>query len=102
MRRRSKAHYSDDDIDLSIIYEYMKTNPAMDLQRVPVTDIRKKEIIEHTFVKTSFAKGKAFLMHFLLVVILIRPSLSAITCKVCMVNVKKHAVFCEGESFICS
>ncbi|KAI8139428.1 kinase-like domain-containing protein [Fennellomyces sp. T-0311] len=78
-KKPSKA--DDDDIDLSMIYEYMRTNPTMDLQRVPAPNIQKKEIIEHQFVKTTFAK--------------------AITCKVCLVTVKRHAAFCEACALIC-
>ena len=48
----------DDDIDLSMIYEYMRANPTMDSQRVPAPHIRKREIIEHQFVKSTFGKGK--------------------------------------------
>ncbi|KAI9494322.1 hypothetical protein BDB00DRAFT_311157 [Zychaea mexicana] len=76
-----KTTDNDDDIDLTMIYEYMRANPTMDSQRVPAPHIRKKEIIEHQFVKTSFGK--------------------AITCKVCLVTVKKHAVFCEACALIC-
>ncbi|KAG2221591.1 hypothetical protein INT45_005165, partial [Circinella minor] len=71
----------DDDIDLSMIYEYMRANPTMDSQRVPAPHIRKREIIEHQFVKSTFGK--------------------AIECKVCLVTVKKHAVFCEACALIC-
>ncbi|ORZ02994.1 kinase-like domain-containing protein [Syncephalastrum racemosum] len=73
--------FLDDDIDLSMIYEYMRANPTMDSQRVPATHIRRKEFIEHQFVKTSFGK--------------------AVSCKVCMITVKKHAVYCEACALIC-
>lgn len=46
------------DIDLSRIFEYVRSNPTIDSQRVPASEIRKKEFVEHQFVKTSFGKGK--------------------------------------------
>ena len=55
--------FLDDDIDLSMIYEYMRANPTMDSQRVPATHIRRKEFIEHQFVKTSFGKGMLYQRH---------------------------------------
>ncbi|CDH52536.1 pkinase-domain-containing protein [Lichtheimia corymbifera JMRC:FSU:9682] len=74
-------HLEDDDDDLAMIYQYMRTNPTMDSQRVAASNIRKKQFIEHQFVKTMFGK--------------------AVTCKVCMVTVKRHAYFCEACALIC-
>ena len=48
----------DDDDELAMIYQYMQTNPTMDSQRVAASNIRKKQFIEHQFVKTMFGKGK--------------------------------------------
>ncbi|KAI9319313.1 kinase-like domain-containing protein [Dichotomocladium elegans] len=70
-----------EDDDIAMILGYMRTNPMMDLQRVPANNIRRKQIIEHQFVKTSFGK--------------------AVTCKVCLVTVKRHAVYCEACALIC-
>lgn len=50
-------HLEDDDDDLAMIYQYMRTNPTMDSQRVAASNIRKKQFIEHQFVKTMFGKG---------------------------------------------
>lgn len=52
-----QQHLEDDDDDLAMIYQYMRTNPAMDSQRVAASNIRKKQFIEHQFVKTMFGKG---------------------------------------------
>ncbi|KAI7876909.1 kinase-like protein, partial [Lichtheimia hyalospora FSU 10163] len=55
---QSTYHQQDDDIDISLIFEYMRTNPAMNMQRSPSPYQKKETPREHSFVKTSFGKGK--------------------------------------------
>lgn len=74
-------HQQDDDIDLSLIFEYMRSNPAMNMQRSPSPYEKKEKPREHLFVKTSFGK--------------------AVTCKVCLDHVKRHAIYCEACALIC-
>lgn len=52
-------HQQDDDIDISLVFEYMRTNPAMNMQRSPSPYVKKETPRDHLFVKTSFGKGKS-------------------------------------------